>query len=91
MLSGRVVLIMQVYGKLQSGDAPEELSNMSMPFVMPISLVVTFLLQACNVNVSPGSPENNNKAAMETVRQACFLCLTDARDYERCRDHKGRL
>ena len=31
---------------------------MSMPFVMPISLVVTFLLQADSFIISPGLPED---------------------------------
>ena len=57
------MLCVQVCRELLPEGAPEELSNMSMPFVMPISLVVTFLLQAYIFTISPGSPEDQNEAS----------------------------
>ena len=53
---------------------------MSMPFVMPISLVVTFLLQTDNFRISPGSPEDHNEASHRDWK-AGMLSLPD-----RCKD-----
>ena len=72
MVSGRTLLYTQAYQGLRLADTPEELSNMSMPFVMPISLVVTFLLQADSFTISAGPPEGQSKLHERTVRQTCF-------------------
>ena len=78
VLSGRVVLCMRVCQEMRPEDAPEELSNMSMPFVMPISLVVTFLLQAWNLTISPGSPKIKRKLHKILEGRRASLCLRHA-------------
>ena len=53
---------------------------MSMPFVMPISLVVTFLLQADSFTISPDSLEDKKGMQGRHVP----LCPRDARLCKLC-------